>query len=258
MQIKVNYYSLEPRIFIAGTKNSYGFERLEFEFSEEWDGLEKTVTFYPVDASPVSVILTENSVLIPHEVMVHAGRASFTVSGYRENLTLVTVNGYLDVLDANDPVADLAESPTESQISQLLAIANEAARVAQSVRDDADSGKLGGTGIVAGGKKGQFLTKKSADNYDTEWSSPITLYRDEIADLWEELDEPEVEAYPYACDVSAPATTVNSCVDVYFYGEDAAAGKLAPYCDTGNGYVRLYAKEDLGYIEVALIKVVNV
>ena len=47
MQITANYYSILPRKFIAGTKGSYGIEKLEISFSEEGDGLSKKKVFYP-------------------------------------------------------------------------------------------------------------------------------------------------------------------------------------------------------------------
>lgn len=248
-------------MFVAGTKNSYGFETLEFEFSPEWDGLEKTVTFYPADeeASPVALLIEGEVVPIPQEVMAHAGRASFTVSGYGNGRALVSVNGYLDVIDANDPASDLAKAPTKDYLSSLLETAQNAVDIAQSVRDDADNGVFSssGGGAPAGGTKGQFLAKKSNADHDTEWVSPVTLYRDEIADLWEEYED-EDSTFPYFCDVSLRGVKSTSCVDVYFYAEDAISGTLSPVCDVFDGFIRLHATNDIGYMEIALIKVVNI
>ena len=230
MKVKVNYYSLDPRIFIAGTKNSYGFETLEFEFSSEWDTLQKTVTFYPVDGEPLSILLEGDSVAIPPEVMAHSGRASFTVSGYADGKSLVSVNGYLDVLDANDPAADFAENVSEDLISRLMSLATEASEGVKSLRQEINAA-----------------------------SSPsVKIYTDEIADLWEETEDDEAGKYPYFCDVYVRGATNDSCVDVYFFPEDAESGIFAPYCSVYNNIVRIYASEDAGYIELAAIKVVTV
>ena len=261
MLVKVNYYSLEPRILIAGTRNSYGFEALEFEFGDEWDGLDKTVTFYPVDGDPVALLITGEPVKIPIEVMRSAGRAGFTVSGYAGEKTLVSLTGYLDVLDANDPSGDLPETPTENHVAQLISVANEALSVAQSVRDDADNGVFkgetgsAGVGVCAGGSKGQFLVKKSATNYDTAWASPVKFFHGQIADIWEDNDG-DISEYAYYCDLYLSGVTASSCVDVYFDSYDAVSGKLAPFCEVRNGYITLYSN-DATYVEIPLIKVVT-
>ncbi len=100
MIINVNYYSLSPRHLIAGTKNSFGFERLELRFGDEWQGLEKSVTFYPADGEPVSVKY-DAPIEIPREVMSSAGVARFTVSGRDGERQLISVAGELDVLGSN-------------------------------------------------------------------------------------------------------------------------------------------------------------
>ena len=48
MQINANYYAITPRKFIAGTKGSYGIEKLDISFSEEWNGLAKKVIIVEV------------------------------------------------------------------------------------------------------------------------------------------------------------------------------------------------------------------
>ena len=264
MKVKVNYYSLEPRMFIAGTKNSYGFEKLEFEFSAEWAGLDKTVTFYPADedVSPVALMLTGSSVPIPREIMAHAGRASFTVSGYGEGKTLVSVSGYLDVIDANDPASDLADDSSEDYLATLISVARDAVNIAQSVRDDADNGVFdgekgeNGIGVSEGGTAGQFLVKKSDDDYDVEWRSPVKILRDVAIDSWDCYDD-EDHIYQYYHDIRIEGVTSSSCVDVYFHPEDIAYG-VCPVCTRLPNFIRVFAKEDLVDVEIPMIRIMNV
>ena len=91
MMIKVNYFSLSPRRFIAGTKNSYGVEPLIFDFSSEWAGLGKTVTFFPAEGAPVEVVYPNAPINIPAEVMAHEGLARYTVCGRKDNKTLISI-----------------------------------------------------------------------------------------------------------------------------------------------------------------------
>ena len=144
MLIKANNYSITPRRVIAGTKGSYGIETLEFAFSAEWNGLTKRVTFYPVDGSPVSVLYEDEPINIPAEVTASAGVAQFTLSGMRDGAVLISVTGYLDVFDSNDPVGDPAVQPTPSDVSRIISLMNEAVACADSVREDADNGLFNG------------------------------------------------------------------------------------------------------------------
>ena len=144
MLIKANNYSITPRRVIAGTKGSYGIETLEFAFSAEWNGLTKRVTFYPVDGSPVSVLYEDEPINIPAEVTASAGVAQFTLSGIRDGAVLISVTGYLDVFDSNDPVGDPAVQPTPSDVSRIISLMNEAVACADSVREDADNGLFNG------------------------------------------------------------------------------------------------------------------
>ena len=134
MLIKANYFSLTPRRFIAGTKNSYGVETISFEFSSEWDGLNKTVTFYPVGGAPVAVLYVDSPVYIPAEVMACPGTAQFTVSGTKGSRSLISVTGYIDVLDTNDPGSQPAVEPTPSEMAQVLDMMRAALDAANGIK----------------------------------------------------------------------------------------------------------------------------
>ena len=98
MTINVNYYSLSPRRAFAGTKNSFGIERLLFNFSEEWEGLEKTVVFYPREKAPIRLTYRDGGVELPREVTEEVGVVEFSVLGTSDSKQLVSLTGYLDVL----------------------------------------------------------------------------------------------------------------------------------------------------------------
>lgn len=98
MKINVNFYSLSPRRFIAGTKGSYGTQKLKFAFDTHWRGLTKKVIFYPMDATPVEVDIGDEPITIPREVMSHEGLVKYTVMGVGSDRTIVSVTGGMDVL----------------------------------------------------------------------------------------------------------------------------------------------------------------
>lgn len=150
MLIKATNYSLSPRRFIAGTKGSYGIETLDFEFSNEWDGLAVTVTFFPSGESgeAVTAVFSRGTpILLPSEVTAEAGIVKYTVNGYCDEKRLVSVTGYIDVLNAETGEGKNVSTPTASEMSQVLTMMNTAVSVAQSVRDDADNGNFDGADI---------------------------------------------------------------------------------------------------------------
>ncbi len=144
MQINANYYSISPPRFIAGTKGSYGIEKLEIVFSAEWDGLIKKVLFYPPKSDPVSVLYELGPIDIPAEVMNVRGRTKYAVIGYKDEKILVSVSGEIDVLGTLDDTDKSAVRPTPTEIAQVIEHMRTAIDVAESVRKDADNGVFNG------------------------------------------------------------------------------------------------------------------
>ena len=144
MKISANYYSITPRRIIAGTKGSFGIEKLEIEFGEEWNGLSKRVVFYPPNSEPVGVIYASEPIDIPVEVMRKRGRTKYAVMGYRDDKKLVTVSGELDVLAALDDTEHESLSPTPDEMAQVLSLMQNAVEAARAVRVDALNGAFDG------------------------------------------------------------------------------------------------------------------
>ena len=145
MEIYVDEFALTPKRFIAGTKGSYGFCTMCFRFGAEWDGLAKKVTFYPLDGSdPVYLIVSDDKVEIPQEIMRCAGVNRYVVSGCKNEDVLISITGEIDVLDSLSPDGVSAEEPTPTQMEQVMTMMQRAVDVAQSVRDDADNGVFDG------------------------------------------------------------------------------------------------------------------
>lgn len=145
MKINVNQYSLSPAHLLAGTKGSYGFETLELTFSGEWEGLGKKIIFETPSGKTVSKLYTTGAVDIPAEVMKERGKTRFAVVGVQGNRTILSVSGTLDVLDTlSDADAQESETPTASEMAQVMTLMQTAVETAQSVRDDADAGVFSG------------------------------------------------------------------------------------------------------------------
>ena len=147
MKISANYYTISPRKFIAGTKGSYGMEKLEISFSEEWSALSKKVIFYPPNSEAVSVIYNGIPIDIPNEVMRVRGRTKYAIVGYEGRKKLLTLSGEIDVLNTVEDTDTSSQRPTQSEISQVLGIMKTTTDVANSIRSDADNGVFNGKEI---------------------------------------------------------------------------------------------------------------
>ena len=103
-KIKVNGIWLEPQWAVAGTRGSWGSCVLKLDFSPEWDGMRKRVTFFPADGTDaVEVWLENDEAVIPDEVMECAGNAEFVIDGECDGRKLVTEKGELRVIDTARP-----------------------------------------------------------------------------------------------------------------------------------------------------------
>ncbi len=118
--IKVNGIWLSPDWAVAGTRGSFGMSRMNFEFSPEWEGLARRITFFPADGSDaVALIFDGDSVMIPDEVMAAAGNAGFVIDGVREGGIFITKKGELRVVDTVSPGGREPQKRTPSDYEQL-------------------------------------------------------------------------------------------------------------------------------------------
>lgn len=121
INIKADGIWLEPSWAVAGTRGSYGSCRIRFDFSPEWEGCEKRATFFPADGSDaVEVILHNDEVLLPDEVMMHAGSADFVIDGVTTTgERLVSQKGELRIVDTAEPGGRSPIARTPDIIEQL-------------------------------------------------------------------------------------------------------------------------------------------
>ena len=149
--IEVSRYAVLPYKITAGTEKSYGFEKMAFTFSSEWDGLFKTVTFYPPRQKPISIegIEQGKEYDVPAEVTSVAGTVSYSICGTAEGKRIFTVSGTVEVLDSTsrDGVAPQAPTPSEIEQIRLYALAaKEAAEEALAYLENAFVGEPGEDG----------------------------------------------------------------------------------------------------------------
>lgn len=140
------------RIVTYGTAvaDSVLFEKIHFNFPAEWDGFAKTAVFTNGETK-ISVVLNENGKLctgeneccIPHEV-IKAPAFTVSVFGVSGDKRATTQIAQVSVKPSGYGEGAAPAEPTPTEYEQLVAIANSAEQLAQSVRSDADSGAFKG------------------------------------------------------------------------------------------------------------------
>lgn len=140
------------RIVTYGTAvaDSVLFEKIHFNFPAEWDGFAKTAVFTNGETK-ISVVLNENGKLctgeneccIPHEV-IKAPAFTVSVFGVSGDKRATTQIAQVSVKPSGYGEGATPAEPTPTEYEQLVAIADSAEQLAQSVRSDADSGAFKG------------------------------------------------------------------------------------------------------------------
>lgn len=140
---KVSLDVTQREIVTSGSVNVY---QCQFQFDSAWDGLEKTAVFKAGDIS-ISVLLDDlGACNIPWEVFQDAKRTLYAgVYGTKnDNVVLPTIWANCGEIKPGVTQGENTQPPTPDVYSQILQVAKDAEDVAQSVRDDADSGKFNG------------------------------------------------------------------------------------------------------------------
>ena len=140
---KVSLDVTQREIVTSGSVNVY---QCQFQFDSAWDGLEKTAVFKAGGIS-ISVLLDDlGACNIPWEVFQDAKRTLYAgVYGTKnDNVVLPTIWANCGEIKPGVTQGENTQPPTPDVYSQILQVAKDAEDVAQSVRDDADSGKFNG------------------------------------------------------------------------------------------------------------------
>lgn len=134
------------------TSGSVNVYLVQFAFSADWDELDKTAVFRAGDTKISVVLDATNRCQIPWEVLENRGRPLEAGVYGTKNGTVVlpTIWATLGTIKEGASPGENTQPPTPDVYSQILAVAEKAQEIAQSVRDDADEGKFNGEPGPAG------------------------------------------------------------------------------------------------------------
>ena len=140
------------QVVVYGTTitDSARSEKIHFNFPESWNGYVKKALFKNGEKS-VGVFLNadktictgEDECFIPHEV-IKAPQFTVSVFGVSGDSRVTSAEAIIKVTESGYSKGDFPKNPSPTEYEQLLNIAAETKKIAQSVRTDADNGNFKG------------------------------------------------------------------------------------------------------------------
>ena len=135
-----------------GTAGSYGMEMLSIVREGVWAEYDILATFHPPVGAAVQVrVGADNQIDVPVEATAEKGMGEIVFAGYKEGVRQIAVDVLYKVAPSSGANGTEPAAPTPDVVQQILSAANEAdskaeqaQKVDQSVRDDADTGKFNG------------------------------------------------------------------------------------------------------------------
>lgn len=137
----------------AIVEDNVGTYKVQLTTDEEWEEFAGSIRmiFYndrinDESQNPKDVLVTGPEVTIPWEVLSESGNLYLTLVGEVGSKRIITQKMSAPIIVNRSGVSDGTDpsDPTPSVVELIVATANEAKKIAQSVRDDADAGKFDG------------------------------------------------------------------------------------------------------------------
>ena len=140
------------QVVVYGTTitDSARSEKIHFNFPDSWNGYVKKALFKNGEKT-VGVFLNadkticrgEDECFIPHEV-IKAPQFTVSVFGVSGDSRVTSAEAIIKVAESGYTKGDFPTNPSPTEYEQLLNIAAETKKIAQSVRTDADNGNFKG------------------------------------------------------------------------------------------------------------------
>ena len=140
------------QVVVYGTTitDSARSEKIHFNFPDSWNGYVKKALFKNGEKT-VGVFLNadktictgEDECFIPHEV-IKAPQFTVSVFGVSGDSRVTSAEATIKVTESGYTKGDFPTNPSPTEYEQLLNIAAETKKIAQSVRTDADNGNFKG------------------------------------------------------------------------------------------------------------------
>lgn len=124
-------------------KLQVNFSRIEFDMDETWSSFLSVVAQFIQNGEPKNVKVEDGYCFVPSELEI--GAFELCLRGDDGESVVATVNRLtLEVCEGFDPSGETSLPPSPDLYTQLIKEIDSGKKIAQSVREDADSGKFNG------------------------------------------------------------------------------------------------------------------
>lgn len=144
-------------------KSQVNFSRIEFDMDETWSSFLSVVAQFIQNGEPKNVKVEDGYCFVPSELEI--GAFELCLRGDDGESVVATVNRLtLEVCEGFDPSGETSLPPSPDLYTQLIKEIDSGKKIAQSVREDADSGKFNGPPGPKGDKGANGITPHIGDN----------------------------------------------------------------------------------------------
>lgn len=124
-------------------KSQVNFSKIEFDMDETWSGFLSVVAQFIQNGKPKNVKVEDGYCFVPSELGI--GAFELCLRGDDGESVVASVNRLtLEVCEGFDPSGETPLPPSPDLYTQLVKEIDSGKKIAQSVREDADSGKFNG------------------------------------------------------------------------------------------------------------------
>lgn len=144
-------------------KLQVNFSRIEFDMDETWSSFLSVVAQFIQNGEPKNVKVEDGYCFVPSELEI--GAFELCLRGDDGESVVATVNRLtLEVCEGFDPSGETSLPPSPDLYTQLIKEIDSGKKIAQSVREDADSGKFNGPPGTKGDTGDDGITPHIGDN----------------------------------------------------------------------------------------------
>ena len=154
--------------FDTVASESKNYLKVNFSFSDDWDGYAKTAVFKSADeTNSIGVVLENDECTVPYEIIYESG-FSLSVYGIKGDSRITTTESFIWVQKSG-----FTENSTEpaslsqTEYEQIVSIMQENKEISESLRKDAEDGKFKGEKGDKGDTGAQGIQGIKGDKGDT-------------------------------------------------------------------------------------------
>lgn len=154
--------------FDTVASESKNYLKVNFSFSDDWDGYAKTAVFKSADETQsIGVLLENDECTVPYEIIYESG-FSLSVYGIKGDSRITTTESFIWVQKSG-----FTENSTEpaslsqTEYEQIVSIMQENKEISESLRNDAEDGKFKGEKGDKGDTGAQGIQGIKGDKGDT-------------------------------------------------------------------------------------------